>query len=374
MGERTSEREDATDPRFEEVHNLPREVERLRDITAKDHLAAADGVARDRGERLARILSHLVQTVLPNDVTTVILNVVAEALGASAGSVSLLSPDGKTIETPSFIGDMSPEAFARFRTLPANAPVAAADAIRTGSAVFIETREALANSYPSVHATTALREGARCAVPLAIAGRVLGSLNLGFPTWRLITDDERAFIRAAADQCALALERARLFDAERRARREAEVTAELTKLLFRFADIVNRAEGLQQIYEPALDVVIGALHVDRASVLLFDSDGVMRFTAARGLSETYCKAVEGLGTRRDRTGADSRIRRRKGRRVVHVSGTFSGMRGSARSDSSRSFSTGGCSASSWSIVTSPASSPKTTWRSRARTPCKSHKR
>jgi signal transduction histidine kinase len=286
-------REDASDSRFDEIEQLRKEVERLRNMSAPHDLAAAEYAARDRSERLAGILSYLVQTVLPNDVTTVILNVVTEALGAAVATVSLLSADGKTIETPSFVGDMRSEAFARFRTLPIDARVAAADVIRTGSAVFIESPEALASRYPSVHATTAFREGARCAVPLAVAGRVLGSLNLGFSTWRIITNDERTFIRAAADQCALALERARLFEAEQRARREAEATTELTKLLFQFADTVNRAETLEQTYAPALDVVINTLHVDRAAVLLVDSDGVMRFKAVRGLSEGYCKAVEG---------------------------------------------------------------------------------
>jgi hypothetical protein len=33
--------------------------------------------------------------------------------------------------------------------------------------------------------------------------------------------------------------------------------------------------------------------VSRASILLFDPDGVMRFKASRGLSEAYRAAVEG---------------------------------------------------------------------------------
>ena len=66
-----------------------------------------------------------------------------------------------------------------------------------------------------------------------------------------------------------------------------------TPLLFRLSDAVSTAESLEDVFEPALDVVIRSLEVERASVLLFDADGVMRFKASRGLSDRYRRAVEG---------------------------------------------------------------------------------
>ncbi|HUO86776.1 MAG TPA: ATP-binding protein [Thermoanaerobaculia bacterium] len=56
---------------------------------------------------------------------------------------------------------------------------------------------------------------------------------------------------------------------------------------------VARAGGLPEVYEIALDAVIDALAADRASLLLFDPAGVLRFCAWRGLSEEYRQAVEG---------------------------------------------------------------------------------
>jgi signal transduction histidine kinase len=81
-------------------------------------------------------------------------------------------------------------------------------------------------------------------------------------------------------------ERRRLLEAESAAR--AEVT-----LLYRLTDAANRAETLDQAFQVALDGIASALHADRASVLLFDSDGVMRFKAWRGLSDEYRAEVEG---------------------------------------------------------------------------------
>src|SRR5262245_7719319 len=56
---------------------------------------------------------------------------------------------------------------------------------------------------------------------------------------------------------------------------------------------LSRATSLEDIYAAALDVLAQSLSASRAAVLLFDSDGVMRFKAWRGLSEMYRDAVEG---------------------------------------------------------------------------------
>jgi PAS domain S-box-containing protein len=56
---------------------------------------------------------------------------------------------------------------------------------------------------------------------------------------------------------------------------------------------LSRATSLDDIYTAAIDALNQALGVTRASVLLFDPDGIMRFKAWRGLSDAYRAAVEG---------------------------------------------------------------------------------
>src|SRR5437764_1375650 len=63
--------------------------------------------------------------------------------------------------------------------------------------------------------------------------------------------------------------------------------------LYHLTDSLTRAETLEEIYDSALDSILTALHCDRASLLLTDEAGVMRFKAWRGLSQTYRQAVEG---------------------------------------------------------------------------------
>jgi PAS domain S-box-containing protein len=63
--------------------------------------------------------------------------------------------------------------------------------------------------------------------------------------------------------------------------------------LYRFTDQLYRADKPTEVYDAALNAILSALRCERASILLFDDDGIMRFVASRGLSAEYCKAVEG---------------------------------------------------------------------------------
>ncbi len=63
--------------------------------------------------------------------------------------------------------------------------------------------------------------------------------------------------------------------------------------LYRLTDRLYRSETLSDSYEAALDAILEALACTRASILLFDEDGVMRFVAWRGLSDAYRQALSG---------------------------------------------------------------------------------
>lgn len=64
-------------------------------------------------------------------------------------------------------------------------------------------------------------------------------------------------------------------------------------ILYRLTDRLYRARSADDVYRAALDAIADALGCARASVLLFDGDGVMRFVAARGLSNEYRERLEG---------------------------------------------------------------------------------
>ncbi len=63
--------------------------------------------------------------------------------------------------------------------------------------------------------------------------------------------------------------------------------------IYDLTEALTRAEALESIYEIALRGICETLSVERASILLFDAAGVMRFKAWQGLSSSYREAVEG---------------------------------------------------------------------------------
>jgi two-component sensor histidine kinase len=107
------------------------------------------------------------------------------------------------------------------------------------------------------------------------------------PPTRIREYDEvaAAFADASALLQARDDERARAEDAL--ARRVDELAA-----IYEFTEKRFRATSVAEICEAALDAVVTALRCSRASILLFDGAGVMRFVAWRGLSEQYRGAVE----------------------------------------------------------------------------------
>src|SRR5580698_1729416 len=63
--------------------------------------------------------------------------------------------------------------------------------------------------------------------------------------------------------------------------------------LYQLLAALSRARTLEDVYDIALTSLLGATGADRAAILLFDDDGVIRFKASQGLSAAYQTAVTG---------------------------------------------------------------------------------
>ena len=79
----------------------------------------------------------------------------------------------------------------------------------------------------------------------------------------------------------------------RRAAAALDKRASEQAALYQFTDKLFRAQSLDNIYNSALEAILSAIRCDRASVLLFDGAGVMRFVRSCCLSDGYRQAVEG---------------------------------------------------------------------------------
>ena len=73
-------------------------------------------------------------------------------------------------------------------------------------------------------------------------------------------------------------------------RKRAEM---IQQALYDLTSTINSAVALHDIYDAAISAVCRCQHAQRAAILLYDAEGVMRFRAWRNLSDEYRRAVEG---------------------------------------------------------------------------------
>jgi GAF domain-containing protein len=65
------------------------------------------------------------------------------------------------------------------------------------------------------------------------------------------------------------------------------------RTLYQLLAALNRAGTLEDVYSVTLTSLLDATGADRAAILLFDDDGVIRFKASQGLSAEYQMAATG---------------------------------------------------------------------------------
>lgn len=78
------------------------------------------------------------------------------------------------------------------------------------------------STFPVIHSILSERLRSVAGVPLLLGERLVGVVHVGSATSRRFTEAEVKLLEQVADRMALAIERARLFEAEQAARREAE--------------------------------------------------------------------------------------------------------------------------------------------------------
>jgi K+-sensing histidine kinase KdpD len=119
-----------------------------------------------------------------------------------------------------------------YASLPLDRSSAMSDAVLSQAPVWIQSQAEYIERYPAyTDGAKTINLQALAALPLRINEQISGSIMIGFPQPQTIVEEDRRFLMTLADYCAQAIERARLYEAERQARQEAE-TANKLKLQF----------------------------------------------------------------------------------------------------------------------------------------------
>ena len=186
--------------------------------------------AEDRARRLQEMAAALSAAPTPQRVADVVLSLGQKATGANAGSVALLDRAGTELVTLGLVG-YSDEVAETFTSYPASADLPTPDSLRQGPLWLHDAAEVRA-AYPHLdHFHATMSHEAVVALPLAVEGRAIGGLALSFSEARAFDADERAFLLTVADLCAQALERARLYESQRRDAERERFLADASTLL-----------------------------------------------------------------------------------------------------------------------------------------------
>lgn len=166
----------------------------------------------DRLQRLQAVTASLADAQTLAEVRQVILHQVVSALGSGAGGLRRVAGDALVLDTYELAPHFNEDDLLRVSMVPLAAPHPAAEAARTGQAVFASDAKEIIQRYPEL-ADVVARQGIQAIahLPLKRGDETFGVLSLPFTEPRAWDENERAFALALADRAAVAYERARLF-------------------------------------------------------------------------------------------------------------------------------------------------------------------
>ncbi|MDF5755388.1 SpoIIE family protein phosphatase [Spongiactinospora sp. TRM90649] len=181
------------------------------------------GAAALRTARLQGATAMLAEALTVEQVVQVIIDVGRTAVAADKSAVALLDPDRAVLklinssgvpDVPGFPGDEIPLGQSSVMTMAVNSrrPVFA----ESSDSLSAQLRDAGADEETIARFTGHDEERAWVGLPLLAAGRALGALRFSFTRPQKISQEDGVFLEALAGQCALAVERATLFEREHR--------------------------------------------------------------------------------------------------------------------------------------------------------------
>ncbi len=223
-------------------------------------LFEAERRARQRQEALYRI-AQIVNSTL--DTSTILGLLTDEAIrftGATRGSVLIPDPEKGWFERRSLRG-YTPEEVARAIAYPL--PLGQginSRAFRERRIIYVPDVRDDPDYYPLIPETCS-----ELVVPILRGETVLGNLDLQSPRVDAFRDVDLEFLRALADQVAIALENARLYEAERQRAQQQEILARITRAL-------NTLE-VREAFPVLVDGLRALTRCERVSVALLEEGG-----------------------------------------------------------------------------------------------------
>jgi GAF domain-containing protein len=210
--------------------------------------AQAEDVAQ-RLARLQQVTAALSGAADAREISEIVISHAAEAVGAELSSFCLLLDD-ETLEVVGSHG-LGAATTARWHTFSVAAELPASEAVRTNAPVIVQSRDELEARFPMLAGQAATDRSLVC-VPVSLGARRLGAISLSFPSPHAFDETELRFLRALADTCAQAVDRARALEASRVATERLSFLAHASSELGRSLDFRETLSILARLVVPRL--------------------------------------------------------------------------------------------------------------------------
>jgi GAF domain-containing protein/anti-sigma regulatory factor (Ser/Thr protein kinase) len=219
-------------------------------------LLRAERAARGEAEATARRLVRLQEVTAAlsganeaAEISDIVVQHAAEAVGAEMTTLSLLLDDGMLHVVGS--RGLATSTQNRWRSFPLSARLPASEALRDNVPVVLGSRAELEERFPDL-VGQALADRSLICMPVSSGGRRFGVISLSFPTEHLFDETELRFLTAFADTCAQAVDRSRALERSRAATEQLAFLAFASSQLGRTLDIRETLSSLAQLVVPRL--------------------------------------------------------------------------------------------------------------------------
>lgn len=180
------------------------------------------GRIANRSVLMERVTGALAAALTPQQVAEVAVREALAAAGADAAVLLLLDDARLSLDRVDAVG-LPDAGCADWERIPVELPSPLADAMERRGLVVVDDREELRRRYPSFAASAGSAcAGTLAALPLVADERAFGVLVLCYTAARALTVETAEFLGACIGKCALALDRARLYEREQLAHAQAE--------------------------------------------------------------------------------------------------------------------------------------------------------
>jgi len=248
-------------------------------VDCADHPSARLSEGRALLHGLLGLTSRLSEPLPAEDVARVVVDEAQAAVGALTAILWTVDDPPTHATLVRAVGHAS-DVLDRYKRIPLEPWLPMGDAMLRHEPLFFESRAEFRDRYGIAEKLASgrdpFRELSYACLPLVVHGRAIGGVSLIFPHTRAFDEDERMFLTVFARHAAQALERASLFEREKRAHQRMARLQQLTSALSSAATVEAVAMLATQVGAESLGLTGAGLWAtdDRGDLCLLGEFGM----------------------------------------------------------------------------------------------------